>query len=123
MFLFSTLEHSILYKVNIICCPLKSEKEIRMFPPFCPTSKLFHQYVAHLKWDALKENDPESNLCGSTAAASKQLTAFKRKLSLCKKLKQHVTKPQGQTAFDFKQSSLTFLPPWLMVQVWLSVLC
>ncbi len=52
-----------------------------------------------------------------SVAASDQLTAFRRKLSRCKKLKQHFTKPQGQTAFDFEHSSLTFLPSWLQCRL------
>ena len=67
--------------------------------------------------NALKENDPESNLGGFSATASNQLTAFERRFSRCKKLKQHITKPQGQAAFDIQQSSLTFPPSWLLYRL------
>lgn len=66
----------------------------------CPRSKLFDQYATQLKWDALKENDSQSNLCICFFSCG-SFKAVKRKPGLCKKLKQHVTKPQGQTVFDF----------------------
>lgn len=77
-----------------------------LLPQICDVSPICRK----AEMESIERKWPREQPLWFSATASDQLTAFRRKLSRCKKLKQHVTKPQGQTAFDFQHSSLTFLP-------------
>lgn len=70
----------LLLRKHSLLSPLDRKLDKDVFSSMRPRSKQFDQYATQLKWDVLKENDSQSNLCSFlfffSVAASKPLTAF-----------------------------------------------